>query len=243
MTELQRRLPLVDKCYVGDVAHAPYGSRTGSDVLARCELLVQHLCDRGAGLIIVACNTATVLCIDALRLRWPSMRFVGVEPGVKPALALSRSRRIAVMATSATVQSTRMRQLVEKFANGAHVHLQPCPGLADAIECGLLDGPELMNVLAPCCASVSAAGVDTVVLGCTHYPFVARHIQRLLGPEVTLIDTAAAVVDQAIRLWDVKASTGRPLVRVQSTAGTGAMRRLLQQCVGLEQTTAESIVI
>ena len=243
LRELHRRLPTAALTYVGDVAHAPYGPRPASEVLARCERIVGHLADQGAALIVVACNTATVHAIETLRARWPALRFVGVEPGVKPGVARSRTRRIAVMATSATVRSARMRRLLEHHAQGVHVHLQPCPGLADAIEQGALDGTVLSTVLTPYCDRIRAADVDTVVLACTHYPFVAAEIQRLLGSGVVLIDTAAAVAEQAASVWTDAQSIATPQLRVQSTGSMQTMQRLLRECAGFEAVQVDALAL
>jgi glutamate racemase len=192
---------------------------------------------------VIACNTATAAAIEPLRERWPDLRFVGVEPGVKPAVAQSRSKRIAVMATSATVSSTRLRHLVERHADTAHVYLQACPGLASAIERGVLQGPALLAVLAPFCDRIQAENVDTVALGCTHYPFVADAIRERLGPHVALIDTATAVAEQVARLWrGAEATAPLGTVRVFSSGASQTMSRLLALCPGLENTPVESLV-
>ena len=249
LRELHRRLPTASLLYVGDVAHAPYGVRPAADVRERCERIVAHLIDEGAGLIVVACNTATVLTIEALRRQWPGLSFVGVEPGVKPAAAASRTKRIAVMATPATVRSARLQQLIDLHAAPhVHVHLQTCPGLADAIERGALKGQELLDVLVPCCEEIRAAQVDTVVLGCTHYPFIASQIARLLGPEVALIDTAVAVAERVANVWigtrpGTPAGTRAavPSLRVQSTGNVLTMRRMLLECPGFEAVPVERL--
>ena len=243
LRELHQKLPEASIVYVGDVAFAPYGPRPSSEVLARCERIVRHLAGLGASLIVVACNTATVQAIDTLRNQWPSLTFVGVEPGIKPGVARSRSGRIAVMATAATVRSARLRQLVELHAAGASVLLQPCPGLADAIEADVLDGPALTRVLIPYCARIAEARVDTVVLACTHYAFVADAIQRLLGPGVTLIDTAAAVAERAASVWTNAGPQGALTLRAQSTGDIRTMRRLLLQCAGFEATEVEPLTL
>ncbi len=234
---LHRRLPGAAMVYIGDVSHAPYGERPADEIAARCVALVGSLAARGARLIVVACNTATVLAIEALRARWPALSFVGVEPGVKPAVFLSRSRRIAVMATTATAASARLRELIDRHAQGAHVHVQPCPGLAAAIERGVLDGPELLAVLRPGCESIIAANVDTVVLGCTHYPFVEPTLRVLLGADITLIDTAAAIAERTASLWEQGSPRFEttPDIRVLSTGALGTMQLLLERCAGLEQ--------
>ena len=247
LRELHRRLPTASLLYVGDVAHAPYGVRPAADVRERCERIVAHLIDEGAGLIVVACNTATVLTIEALRRQWPGLSFVGVEPGVKPAAAASRTKRIAVMATPATVRSARLQQLINLHAAPhVHVHLQACPGLADAIERGALKGQELLDVLVPCCEEIRAAQVDIVVLGCTHYPFIASQIAHLLGPDVALIDTAVAVAERVASVWSgtragTPAGAAVPSLRVQSTGNALTMRRMLLECPGFEAVPVESL--
>lgn len=243
---VRARLPDASFIYLGDGAYAPYGQRTAAQVVARCESVVEHLIEHGARLIVVACNTATVLAIATLRARWPTLHFVGVEPGIKPAIAATRSRRIAVMATSATVASARVRQLIQHHGAGIFVHLQACPGLATAIENGVLDGPELHEILSSSCASVRVAEVDTVVLGCTHYPFVADPIRQLLDPGVTLIDTATAIAERVASLWEPIAGAGvgtrtAPSVRLQNTGATQTMRLLLQRCPGLSDHPIEQL--
>jgi glutamate racemase len=241
LSALRRRLPHASLVYIGDVAYAPYGERDATEVIERCQRIVAHLAALGARLIVVACNTATVLGIAAMRQRWPALRFVGVEPGVKPAVAATRTRRIAVMATPATAASERMRYLVEAFAPGVHVHIEPCPGLAAAIERGVHEGPELHAVLAPLCGRVRAAKVDTVVLGCTHYPFVAHAIQTLLGKDIQLIDTASAVAERSAALWS--ADVAQANLRVLSTGTAVPMQALLRQCRDLEPVQVEPLSI
>ncbi len=241
LNALRRRLPHASLIYVGDVAYAPYGERNAADVVERCHRIVAHLVALGARVIVVACNTATVLGIAAMRQRWPTLCFVGVEPGVKPAVAATQSGRVAVIATSATAVSARLRYLVDEFAPGVHVHIEPCPGLAAIIERGVHEGPELDAVLAPSCTHVRAAKVDTVVLGCTHYPFVAHAIQAMLGNGTKLIDTAFAVAERTATLWN--ASGDQANLRVLSTGSVGPMALLLRRCVDLEPVRIEHLPI
>ena len=230
---VRARLPAVPIDYVGDAAHAPYGGRSLEAVQARSERIAAHLIDAGAALLVVACNTATVLAIGRLRQRWPDLPFVGVEPGVRPGVLRSRSGRIGVMATEATVRSVRLQQLIERHAAERHVHLQPCPGLADAIERGPLDGPALRATLKPHCDALRAARVDTVVLGCTHYAFVAGLIGELLGPDVQLVDTADAVADRVAALWPGSAApTDAAPLRIASTGESSPLQRLLARWPG-----------
>lgn len=242
---LHRRLPSTSMIYVGDVSHAPYGERPVADVLERCERIVGYLQRCGARMIVVACNTATVVGIAHLRRRWPGLTFIGVEPGIKPAAARSRTRRIAVMSTPTTATSERLRQLIVDHAAGVLVQVVPCPGLAAAIERGATHGPELLDVLRPCCDRVREADVDTLVLGCTHYPFVAGTIQSLLGEGVTLIDTASAIAERVASLWPGAGAAvdGAPEVRVVSTSPANTMRLLLEQCPGIQATPVEPLAL
>jgi glutamate racemase len=244
---IRQRLPDASLVYVGDVAYAPYGERVAADVLTRCERIVAQLVAFGARLIVVACNTATVLAIETLRRRWPTLHFVGVEPGVKPAVAMTCSGRIAVLATPATAASPRLRHLVEQFAPGVHVHIESCPGLAAAVERGAHgDSPALAALLAPSCRNVRAAEVDTVVLGCTHYPFVADAIRAQLGSGVRLVDTARAVAERVASValearCDHSGAT--PRLRVISTGASPAMTGLLRRCLHLEHAAFELLPI
>jgi glutamate racemase len=242
---LRQRLPDASMIYVGDVAHAPYGDRDADSVIDRSLRIVEWLAGQGATMIVVACNTATVLAIEAVRARWPGIVFVGVEPGVKPAAASSRTRRIAVMATVATAGSARLQHLIARYADDAQVHVQPCPGLADAIERGVLDGAALRDALKPHCDAIALAEVDTVVLGCTHYPFIEDAIRALLGPGITVIDTATAIAERSATLWEqsTPAFDPSPALRALSTGARDTMQMLLSRCAGLEHIAVEVLTI
>lgn len=207
---LHRHLPRATLLYAADSGHAPYGERDPAFVLARSRALAAHLLEQGAQLLVVACNTATAAAIDTLRVEHPQWPLVGVEPGLKPAIALTRNRRIGVMATQATLASERFRRLVATHADGVSLHLQACSGLARAIESGAPDGDDVASLVAQHAAPLKAAGVDTVVLGCTHYPFAATRIAAELGPDVMLVDTADAVARRALRLATVLPAGGKP---------------------------------
>ncbi len=206
---LRLSLPAVPMSYIADSAYAPYGERSTAEICQRSLLIAQTLVDEGARLLVVACNTATAAAIRELRERWPELPIVGVEPGLKPALQVSRSGRIGVMATEGTLRSARFQALMEREHAAAErllqrsilVHLQACPGLAAAIETTDLHDPALRSMVASFCAPLRRAEVDTVVLGCTHYPFVADLIHEALGADVQLVDTADAVARHAATRW------------------------------------------
>lgn len=238
---IRQRMPDVAITYIGDVAHAPYGERPVGEVLDRGQRIVAHLVGRGARLIVVACNTLTVLGIDRLRRDWPGITFVGVEPGIKPAAARSRTKRIAVLATPATAASARLRTLIEEHATGCHVHVQPCPGLAAAIENGTLSAQRLRALLTPICEPARRADVDVVVLGCTHYAFVTELLSEQFGPGVAVVDTADAVASRAASQWTEGRSADVQIVEVFSTGATQTMSALLSVCNGLEGIKVDQI--
>jgi len=197
--EIRRELPAEHLLYLADSAYVPYGDRTVEEVRARTLAAGRWLQDQGAKVLVVACNTASGAALELLRERL-SIPVVGLEPAVKPAVRESRNGRVGVMATVGTLRSERYARLVEAYANGSQVLAQPCPGLADLIEDGHLDDDELRARLAEFAAPLREAGVDTVVLGCTHYPFVREQIAAALGPEVRLLDSGPAIARQTARV-------------------------------------------
>jgi glutamate racemase len=199
MQAIRARLPRAELVYAADTAHVPYGDRSEAFICERSERISRFLVDQGAQIVVVACNTATAAAVAALRAASPALPLVGVEPGIKPAVALSASRRIGVLATTRTLSSEKFRRLAQAHADGATLVLQACPGLADAIENADAVGSGLDVLVDRYCAPLRDAGVDVAVLGCTHYPFARPLFERAL-PGVQLIDTADAVARQTARL-------------------------------------------
>jgi glutamate racemase len=197
--EIRRALPHEHLLYVADSAWVPYGDRGDDEVRARTLAGGRWLQERGAKVLVVACNTASGAALELLREHL-TIPVVGLEPAVKPAVAASRNGRVGVMATVGTLRSARYARLVENYANGSRVLSQPCPGLADLIEDGHLDDDLLRARLAEYAAPLTEAGVDTVVLGCTHYPFVREQIAAALGPGVQIVDSGPAIARQAARV-------------------------------------------
>ena len=219
---LHRRLPHAALHYVADSAYAPYGERDEAEIRARSLLIAGHLVAQGATLLVVACNTATAAAVEALRARWPAMAVVGIEPGLKPALAATRCGRVGVMATSATLRSARFHALLSREAGDRFVHLQACTGLADAIERHDPGDAALTDLIERHCAPLRAAGVDAVALGCTHYPLVVDEIQRALGASVRIIDTSEAVAEQVARRLGLASAGAAPCSALLETTGDTA---------------------
>ncbi len=186
--------------YVADQAHVPYGPRSLEEVRHFSEVITHFLLDQGARLVVVACNTASAAALKHLRTVFPHVPFVGMEPAVKPAAEHTHTSVVGVLATPATFQGELYASVVERFANGVTLLQHTCPGLVAQIEAGALDGPETRRILEDALHPMLAQGIDTVVLGCTHYPLVIPLIQQIVGPAVRVIDPAPAVARQVQRL-------------------------------------------
>lgn len=223
LREIRRELPGVVYLYVADQAHVPYGPRPLAEVRAFSEEIVRYLLTRGARLIVVACNAASAGALHHLREVFPAVPFVGMEPAVKPAAESTRSGKVGVLATPATFQGALFASVVERFANGVELFTHTCPGLVAQIEEGNLEVPKARAILEGALHPMLAEGIDTVVLGCTHYPFVIPLIQQIVGPGVRVIDPAPAVARQVRRVLAEAASD----VVAAASAGNSAPVRLV----------------
>lgn len=191
-------LPREMLLYVADSGHAPYGNKPTEFIVRRSLAITEFLLERGAKAVVVACNTATAAAIARLRARSP-VPIIGIEPAVKPAVAETRSGVVGILATGNTVRSDKFADLLDRHGHRARVLVQPCPGLADCVEHGELQGPRPRALLGRYLEPLLTAGADTLVLGCTHYPFLIPLIQRLVGPEVAILDPSPAVARQLHR--------------------------------------------
>ena len=199
---IRQQMPDESVLYFGDQGHVPYGPRPLVEVRKFSETITRFLLDRGAKLIVVACNTASAAALKQLRQTFPDVPFVGMEPAVKPAAEHTRSGIVGVLATPATFQGALYASVVERFASNVTLLQDTCPGLVQQIERGELDTSETRTILVSALRPMLDRGIDTVVLGCTHYPFVIPLIQEIVGPEVRVIDPAPAVARQVARLLD-----------------------------------------
>jgi glutamate racemase len=185
--------------YLADQAHVPYGSRSLEEVRNFSNEITRFLLEQGVKLVVVACNTASAAALKYLRQIYPETPFVGMEPAVKPAAETTRSGVVGVLATPATFQGELYTSVVERFASGVKILQHTCPGLVGQIEAGHLDTPETRRILEEALSPMLKEGIDTVVLGCTHYPFVIPLIQEIAGAGVRVIDPAPAVARQTRR--------------------------------------------
>lgn len=197
---IRRELPKESIIYLADQANVPYGGRTLQEVRQLSKEITKYLLAQGAKLIVVACNTASAAALHDLRRTFEGVPFVGMEPAVKPASESTKSGVVGVLATPATFQGALYASVVERFAAGVELLQHTCPGLVGEIEAGRLDSLETVAILESALRPMLERGIDTVVLGCTHYPFVIPIIQGITGPDVRVIDPAPAVARQARRL-------------------------------------------
>jgi glutamate racemase len=234
---IRQLLPQHPVIYLADQAHVPYGTRSLDEVRGFAAGITRFLLSQNAKLIVVACNTASAAALYHLRERFPHIPFVGMEPALKPAAERTNSGVVAVLATPATFQGALHASVVERFASGVSVLQDTCPGLVVEIEAGNLSGVKVRQILENALRPMLAAGIDTVVLGCTHYPFVIPIIEEIVGPEVRVIDPAPAVARQAARLLSDAGLLGPPsslpaAARFYTTGSRQSLQALLPVLIG-----------
>jgi glutamate racemase len=195
LKHIRALLPHEHLMYVADSKYAPYGNKTAEEITARCMILADFLMSQNVKALVVACNTATAAAIDELRETF-DIPIIGMEPAVKPAAEASKNGIIGVLATVGTLKSAQFAALLESYGRNVKVVTQACVGLVECIERGELDTPETKALIRQYTSPLLAEGADTIVLGCTHYPFVKHVIQEIVGDKITLIDTGAAVAKQ-----------------------------------------------
>ena len=233
---MRRLMPSENVIFFGDQGHVPYGPRPPEQVRTFSEGITRFLLDEGAKLIVVACNTASAAALTYLRETFPDVKFVGMEPAVKPAAETTRTGVVGVLATPATFQSALYASVVERFANGVQLLQDTCPGLVQQIEQGNLDGKETRAILESALRPMLERGIDTVVLGCTHYPFVIPLIEQMVGESVRVIDPAPSVARQAERLVEAggtrNPSAARGRVQFYTSGDAAAVESLLPKLLG-----------
>ena len=198
-----------DLLYVADRARAPYGSRSLESVRDMSHQIAAWLVDRGASTIVVACNTASAAALESLRKTFDSVEFVGMEPAVKPAAAVTSSGAVGVLATEATFQGRLFRSVVTRFAGSAQIVTRSCPRWVELVELGQLEGRDVEEAVREEVEPLIADGVDLLVVGCTHFSFLIPVIERVAGEGVQIIDPAPAVAAQTARVGRGETGTGR----------------------------------
>ncbi|MHB0856977.1 MAG: glutamate racemase [Anaerolineae bacterium] len=235
---LREELPAEEILYLADSANCPYGSRPAKEIRRISEGISRYLITQGCKLIVVACNTASAAALAHLRAALPDTPFVGMVPAVKPAAARTRSGVVGVLATPGTLGGDLYDQVVDHYATGVRVIAQSCAGLVEAVEAGDLDGPATRDLLSRCISPLLREGADTLVLGCTHYPFLLPTLRDLVGENVSLMETGPAVARQTARVLDqyhLRQDSGTAQSMACATTGdVDAFATALHRLLGLQ---------
>jgi len=233
---IRGQMPEESVIYFGDQGHIPYGPRPMQQIRDFSEVITRFLLDQGAKIIVVACNTASAAALKHLREKFPDVQFVGMEPAVKPAAEHTQTGKVGVLATPATFQGALYASVVERFANGVELLQNTCPGLVQEIEQGNLAGEKTRQILEDALLPMLAKNIDTIVLGCTHYPFVIPLIQQIVGENVRVIDPAPAVAKQTARLLEAKGmrnkSDSKGDVKFYTSGDPDELKSLLPKSLG-----------
>lgn len=224
--ELVRQLPHEPVLYLADRAFCPYGERSHAEIQDRCERIAHYLENQGVKLMLIACNTATSAAARYLRERL-SMPVVGIEPALKPAARLSRSRRVGVLATRATLSGEKFGDLVDRFGEDVIIYPRCGEGWVELVEDGELSGPKAEAIVRAVLEPLLEKEVDQIVLGCTHYPFLLELIQQVVAGRAQIIDPAEAVCRQVVRKMEEH--------QLYSTSANGAHHRFVttEDCMGM----------
>ena len=226
--ELIKLLPGNEMIYVSDNAYSPYGPRPQSEIISRAIKITDFLVENGADIIVIACNTATAVAIEELRRRH-KIPFVGMEPAVKPAAQMSRSKVIGVLATRATFMGRLYNSTLRRFGTGVRVIERVGTGLVDIVESGRADTEESKKLLEKYIRPMLTMGADYIVLGCTHYPFLREQIAAIAGPGVTLLDPAPAVARHTFEIMEKRGLLSKEIIIQQKQTrffSTGSIENL-----------------
>ena len=242
LRQIRLQLPHENLIFFADQGHVPYGPRLLEQVQAFSEAITRFLLEQGSKLIVVACNAASAAALYHLRETFPTVPFVGMEPAVKPAAEQTQSGVVGVLATPATFQGELYASVLERFASGVTVMQDTCPGLVSQIEKGELDSPATRTILENALKPMLAHGIDRVVMGCTHYPFVIPLIEAIVGPQVKVIDPAPAVARQVGRVLAARglqtAQTKPGQVRYLTSGNPEKLAELLPRLLGAQEVVS-----
>ena len=229
--ELIKVLPKERFVYYSDNAHCPYGEKTAEYIQDRARFITDFLLEKGADIIVVACNTATAAAIATLREEYPSVPFVGMEPAVKPAALGTRTGVIGVLATAGTLKGSKYLHTRGRFEDNVRIAEHVGQGFVELVEAGILDGPKADATVRASLQPLLDEGADVIVLGCTHYPFLRPVIERIAGPGVQVIDPAPAVARQTLRLLqerEIPTGEGSFSVELHSSGDPAALTRIFE---------------
>jgi glutamate racemase len=241
--EIHASSPNLPISYFADQIHVPYGSRNMEEIRLFSAGITRFLITKGARIVVVACNTASAAALKDLRIQFPEVSFVGMEPAIKPAAEYTKSGIVGVLATPATFQGLLYASVVQRFGQGVTLLQSTCPGLVQQIERGDLNSKTTRQILDEALTPMLIKGIDAVVLGCTHYPFVISLIREIVGPEVRIIDPSPAVAKQTIKVLESLGGTFSDQIRVKNLFYTSGdkteFKQFLTTIVGISGSVGE----
>ncbi|NWK54588.1 glutamate racemase [Verrucomicrobiaceae bacterium N1E253] len=236
LNEIRTLMPGEDVIYFGDSAWCPYGPRHPEEIQRRVIAITDVLIEQNCKLVVIACNSATISAVEALRATYP-IPFVGMEPAVKPAATLTRSGTVGVLATEASLAGEKFHRLVHDHADGVRVITRPCPNFVQLVEQGELSGPRAKAIVEEETIPLLESGADVLVLGCTHYPFLKPLIEEVAGPNIHILDTGSAVAHRVLQLLHNRSrpDEGNTRYELLTTGSESTLRSLVPTlCPGLE---------
>lgn len=202
LASIMQELPNESFNYIGDSNNTPYGKKTEDEIYRLSKSLVDFLLQKNVKLIVIACNTITVSCLDRLRSDYPDIPIVGTVPVIKTAAAVSKNKRIGILSTTRTAQSDYQKHLIDEFANDCFVFNYGTDAVVPLIEQGKVESGEMANVLKEVLKQFSNEHIDSLALGCTHFPYLKKQIQEILGPDIQLLDSGGAIARQVKRVLE-----------------------------------------
>jgi glutamate racemase len=200
LKEIHKQLPNEQLIYIADSAYAPYGDKDASTILQRCRRITQFLLQQDIKALVIACNTATAVAAESLRAEFQHIDIIGLEPAIKPAVKLTQTGTIGILATDQTIKSARLARLINDYAHNVTVEKQACPGLVEQVEAGLFESKQTRKLLKYYLQPMLEKGIDTLVLGCTHYPFLLSLIKQVTQGSVKILETSVPVTQQLQRV-------------------------------------------
>ncbi len=237
LRHIREQMPSESLVYVADRHHLPYGEKSDEFIRSRSLAIAEFLLSQPVKAIVVACNTATAAAVQTLRERF-ELPIIGMEPGVKPAIERSRNRIIGILATERTLGSGKFKMLLERHANDSELFIKPCHGWIEHIETGEQSTATTRSIVEETLSPLLAKGIDTLVLGCTHYPFLIEEIREIAGDSVLIIDTGLAVASHLQRRLEehdlLCRSTSRGGERFWCSGSMDEMRQLLTRLWGTQ---------
>lgn len=233
LRNLRQTMPLHNYIYLADQAHVPYGQRTIEEIRDFSENITEFLINEGCQIIVIACNTASAAALFYLREKYPDIIFVGMEPAIKPATEITKTKKVGVLATPATFQGALYNSVVERFAHDVEIYKDTCPGLVEQIEKREFNSKETKNILEKALSPMLEKNIDTIVLGCTHYPFVLSLIKEIVGEEIKIIDPTGAIVHRVKELAGDNATEGT--LGIYTTGSTKDLELFLDENIKIDQ--------